>query len=64
VEQVFLHKTRYTEPKRREIGKEPQTHWHEAEIAMAQSLVTRIDKWNLKSFYKAKDIINMKKLAN
>jgi hypothetical protein len=55
------HKTRYIESNRRESGKEPLTHGHGKFPPMAQALRSSIDKWDLmklKSFCKAKDIVN------
>ena len=65
VDHRLQHKIRYTESKRRESGKEPQTHWNRENFLnrspMAQALRSGIDKQDLmklESFYKAKDIVN------
>jgi hypothetical protein len=62
------HKTRYTEPNRRENGEELWTHQHRknflSRTSMAQALRSTIDKWNLiklQSFWKAKDTVNSTK---
>ena len=48
VDQGPQHKTRNTEPNKRESGKEPRTHWHRGNFLnrtpMAQALRSTIDK--------------------
>jgi hypothetical protein len=65
VDQGPQYKTRYTEPNSRESRKEPQSPWHREHFLnrtpLAQALSSRIDKCDLiklKSFCKAKEIVN------
>jgi hypothetical protein len=65
VHQGYQHEARYTEFNRREHGKKLCTHWYRGNLLnrtpMVQAQRSRTDKWDLmrlKTFSKAKDIVN------